>query len=300
MPIRDLVDQEPEVWSLDEQHRLIAARADTVWRVGRRAVYQVKLASGRTIHATAEHRLLAGSGWSTVSNLAVGDRLALARRLPAPAQCLRWPEHWLVLLGHLVGDGSYLKHQPLRYTSASEWNLTVVAQAAMAFGSRVRRYPPEGVGGSSLSSQVTVTAGIRPVSDVGSKSWAYSVSAAHENAPEVFTLADDQVALLLSHLWATDGSITLRKPGQRGTARVYFASSSLGLVQDVAALLLRLGVVARIVRFIPKAIDRAIRPMLVEARHSKDSSTKLAELVRVNARCASWPRSWRVVKSIPT
>jgi replicative DNA helicase len=248
VPIRELVGQEPEVWALDEQQKLIAARSDKVWNVGTRKVYRVQLASGRTIRATVEHRLLAGNGWSTVANLGVGDRLALARRLPEPAQCQRWPEHWLVLLGHLVGDGSYLKHQPLRYTSASGWNLMVVAQAAAAFGSRVTRHA-----GRGLWQQLVFAGNGNRWHPAGLGRWLKELGIfgqrSHEKRlpPQVFTLANDQIALLLAHLWATDGSITLRKPGRRGgLARVYFASSSMGLVQDVAALLLRLNIVARI------------------------------------------------------
>jgi len=64
--------------------------------------------------------------------------------------------------------------------------------------------------------------------------------------PAVFSLPNDQIALLLRHLWATDGSVTLRKPGTRGAARVYFSTCAHLLAQDVAALLLRLGIVARI------------------------------------------------------
>ena len=247
VPIRDLVGQEPEVWSLDEQHRLIAARSDKVWSVGTKKVYRVQLASGRVIRATGEHRLLAGEGWSTVSNLKAGSRLALARRLPEPPKCQRWPEHWLVLLGHLVGDGSYLKHQPLRYTSASEWNLTVVAQAAMAFGSRVSRHA-----GKGLWQQLVIAGNGNRWHAAGVGRWLKDLGIFGQRSHEkrlpsaVFTLADDQIALLLQHLWATDGSISLRKPGQRGAPRVYFASSSMGLVLDVAALLQRLGIVARI------------------------------------------------------
>jgi replicative DNA helicase len=63
---------------------------------------------------------------------------------------------------------------------------------------------------------------------------------------EVFTLADDQIACLLRHLWATDGSITVPPTGKRGAPRIYFASCSRRLVSDVAALLLRLGIVARV------------------------------------------------------
>ena len=86
VPIASLVGSEPEVWAVDEQQRLTRARSDKVWKVGCRPVLKVQLASGRSIRATAEHRLLAGAGWTTVGALHEGDRLALARRLPEPVE----------------------------------------------------------------------------------------------------------------------------------------------------------------------------------------------------------------------
>jgi replicative DNA helicase len=144
VPIRDLVGTEPDVWSINDRQRLTSARADKVWRVGRRSVLRVQLASGRSIRATREHRLLGGNGWIKTGDLAVGDRLAVARRIPEPVDADTWPEHALILLGHLVGDGSYLKHQPLRYTTASEANSTAVREAAVAFGSTVSRHAGRG------------------------------------------------------------------------------------------------------------------------------------------------------------
>jgi replicative DNA helicase len=53
--------------------------------------------------------------------------------------------------------------------------------------------------------------------------------------------------LLLRHLWATDGTIAVRK-SSRGGHNVFYATNSQGLAQDVAALLLRLGIVARLTK----------------------------------------------------
>jgi len=61
---------------------------------------------------------------------------------------------------------------------------------------------------------------------------------------EVFALPNDQVALFLRHLWATDGSV--RWDEKQGLGRIYYASTSRRLVDDVAALLLRLGVNSRV------------------------------------------------------
>ena len=82
VPIAALVGTEPEVWSVDEQQKLVKARSDKVWKVGTKPVFRVTLASGRSIQATAEHRMLAGQGWTDgVSELRAGDRLAVARRI---------------------------------------------------------------------------------------------------------------------------------------------------------------------------------------------------------------------------
>jgi replicative DNA helicase len=62
-----------------------------------------------------------------------------------------------------------------------------------------------------------------------------------------FRLANDQIVLLLRHLWATDGSVFAgRSRSGRRTTRVFYATNSRLLADDVAALLLRLGIVGRI------------------------------------------------------
>jgi replicative DNA helicase len=248
VPIRELVGSEPEVWSLDESQRVRAARADKVWCVGRRPVFRVELASGRRIRATAEHRLLSGRGWTQVGELTIGDRMALARRLPEPAEPKRWPDHWLILLGHLVGDGSYIKHQPLRYTTASKENSELVRIAAEKFGCSVSRHE----GPTGTWHQLVISGNGNRWAAAGVGAWLkqlgiYGQRSHEKHLPaEVFSLADDQVACLLRHLWATDGSVTVRKAGQRGGPNIYFSSCSRRLADDVAALLLRLGIVGRI------------------------------------------------------
>jgi replicative DNA helicase len=86
VPIRELVGCTPEVIALDGRRRLVRARSDAVWLVGKRPVFKLQLASGRSLRATAEHRVLARAGWRRLSELSQGDRVALARRLPQPDQ----------------------------------------------------------------------------------------------------------------------------------------------------------------------------------------------------------------------
>jgi len=247
VPIESLVGTQPEVWAIDEQQRVVAARADLVWKVGKRPVASIKLASGRAIRVTPEHRVLCGRGWVRAAELAMGDRVALARRVPEPARPNRWPDHWLVLLGHLIGDGSYLGNQPLRYTTASEHNSEAVRAAAEKFGSTVKRYA-----GHGRWHQLLISGNGNRWHAAGVGKWLKELGIhgqrSHEKRlPEqVFTLADEQIALLLRHLWATDGSVTVPPPRRRSAPRVFFSTCSAHLAQDVAALLLRLGIVARL------------------------------------------------------
>jgi replicative DNA helicase len=247
VPIADLVGSTPEVLAVSPDHRIVHATSDRVWKVGRRPVFDVRLASGRRLRATARHRLLGSCGWVRLEELEGGARLAMARRVPEPPQARRWPEHRLALLGHLVGDGSYLVHQPLRYTTASEENSRAVAEAARReFGATVSRHAGRGAwhqlvisGNGNRWHPAGVNRWLRELGVFGQRSHEKRLPA------EVFTLANDQLGLLLRHLWATHGTISTRRPGSRGGAGVSFSTCSPGLAGDVAALLLRLGIVTR-------------------------------------------------------
>jgi replicative DNA helicase len=170
--------------------------------------------------------------------------------LPGPLSPEVWPEARLALLGQLIGDGSYLSHQPLRYTTGSEENSEIVASAARAeFGATVNRHAGRGnwhqlviSGNGNRWHPAGVNRWLRELGIYGQRSHEKRVPSS------VFKLGDAQIAILLRHLWATDGCISLRSPGSRGAARMFFSTNSRGLSDDVAALLLRLGMVARIHR----------------------------------------------------
>lgn len=235
---------------MSSEGRIVRATSDLVWEVGVRPLLRIRLASGRVIRCTARHRLLGADGWVRAGDLQVDDRLAIARRVPEPRAPVEWPDDRVALLGQLIGDGSYLRGKPLRYTTASEENSLLVASAAeREFGARVSRIAGRGswhqlfIGGNGNRwHPAGVSAWLRELGIAGQRS-------SEKRIPEeAFRLTDRQVALLLRHLWATDGCIHVRRSGSRGGHAVYFSTSSRDLAEDVAALLLRLGIVARLRR----------------------------------------------------
>jgi replicative DNA helicase len=201
------------------------------------------------LRATQQHRVLTGMGWERLADIAIGDRVALARHVPQPTAPERWPEARVVLLGQLIGDGSYLSNQPMRYTTASEENSAAVTEAATGeFGASVTRYK-----GRGAWHQLLISGNGNRWKPAGVGAWLKELGVFNQRSHEkripraAFRLANDQIGLLLRHLWATDGCIwSGRSKAGKVTTRLYYASTSRGLAEDVAALLLRLGIVSRI------------------------------------------------------
>lgn len=279
VPVASLVGTTPEVIAVDAAGRLLRAQAEAVWSVGRRPVIRLELASGRTLRVTADHRLLGAHGWVRVWDLAPGDRLATARSLPEPCLPEVWTEDRLVLLGHLIGDGSYLVGQPMRYTTASEENSQAVALAASReFGCPVARHA-----GRGHWHQLVIRGNGNRWRPAGVNGWLRQLGIFGQRSPEkrvpesLFRLSNEQIALFLRHLWATDGCIAPRSRASRGSHRIYFASCSRGLVEDVGSLLLRFGVLTRI---------RTVRPERGRPVHNLDVSgaeNQLRFLERIGA-----------------
>ena len=130
-----------------------------VFPSGRRPVFRLTLASGKQIEATANHPFLTYTGWKALGELAVGDRLAAPRHVPPPLMPRPWNEDEVVLLAHLLGDGSFVKRQPIRYASVDEENLRAVTLAAKHFGVTAVRDEYRGGAGDDTPSARTDSLG---------------------------------------------------------------------------------------------------------------------------------------------
>ncbi|MGH9280155.1 MAG: DnaB-like helicase C-terminal domain-containing protein, partial [Acidimicrobiales bacterium] len=102
-----LTQEQPLLWSLDNRWRLVPARVTKVFPSGIRPVFRLRLASGRSVEATGNHPFLTIDGWSRLDALTVGAFVAVPRRLPAPLRERQdWADDDLLLLAHLIGDGT--------------------------------------------------------------------------------------------------------------------------------------------------------------------------------------------------
>ncbi len=235
------------VWSLDERLRLVPRTMTHVFPSGVREVFRVRFSSGREVHATGNHPFLTYRGWQSLGELAVGSRVGVPRYVPAPLAQRELPEPEIILLAHLIGDGSFLRDQQIRYASTDEANLAAVIAAAKHFGVIARRddYEVARCTTLRLSSPYKLARGKRnPVA-----MWLDSLGLLGCRSPEkfvpasFFSLPRQQLGLFLRHLWSTDGSVTVSKSG---AVRVYYATTSERLARDLQILLTRFGIRARL------------------------------------------------------
>ncbi|HJP66340.1 MAG TPA: LAGLIDADG family homing endonuclease, partial [Actinomycetota bacterium] len=220
------------------------ARLEKTFPSGIQPVFRLRLASGRSVDATANHPFLTIDGWTRLDALNRGSFIAVPRRLPAPLEAgSEWSDDELTLLGHLIGDGSM--GPGFKYTTADESNRDLVqALVHRLFGIETQATKVGNTWNLWFPSPYRLTHGrvhpmrnwLEPHGLWLSRAWTKFVPAS------VFGVSDDKVALFLRHLWATDGSITIGRNSRGELVRTYYATTSKRLALDVQRLLLRLGI----------------------------------------------------------
>jgi replicative DNA helicase len=238
------------VWALDDRLQYVRRHLTHVFPTGVKPVYRLRLASGKEVTATANHPFLTYEGWTPLGELEPGSRIGVPRHVPAPEREAEWDDRKVVMLAHLLGDGSFVRNQPLRYASIDEANLTAVSNAAGAFGIAPVRddYAAAHVTTLRLPAPHHLTHGQRnPIAEWLDDFGLFGARSHEKFVPTaVFHLPKRQIALFLRHIWATDGSVTVNSTGRGG--RIYYASTSRRLVDDLSRLLLRFGISVRLRR----------------------------------------------------
>ncbi len=246
--IRDLVGRDdvevlaldPDTWTLERR------RVRKAFCTGTKPVFRLTLASGRTVRATGNHRFLTIEGWRRLDELDTDTHLATPRALPAGGRATM-TEDELALLGHLIGDGCVLPRHAVQYTTVErELASHVCDLARRVFGDGVlpRIRNERSWLQVYLPSARRLTHGVRnPVTTWFEELGIFGLRSHEKRVPDrVFEQPAEGIAAFLRHLWATDGSVWAENGGSR--VRVYYATSSRRLADDVQSLLLRLGIMS--------------------------------------------------------
>jgi replicative DNA helicase len=99
---------------------------------GLKPVFRVTTRLGKVVEATLPHPFLTISGWTKLSELKAGDRIAVPRKLDVFGR-RRWKECEVKLLAYLIGDGCLTGKNP-RFTNGNPIVQKEFAEAVGEFG----------------------------------------------------------------------------------------------------------------------------------------------------------------------
>ena len=251
VPIKKLVGKK-NVWcfALDENLKLKKAKFKKIFPTGKKLVFELKTASGRKITASANHPFLTLWGWRRLDELKPGDRIAVPRRIPAISKTKKLSKEKIILLAHLIGDGSYLARHALQYTNTQKANLAVVASSATkAFGVTPRLVKERNWHQLYLSAPYHLTHNVRNpiVKWLDEDLKIFNQRSFEKEIPQIiFSQPRLKIALFLKHLWSTDGSVAFVKKGKKFGWRIYYSTTSQKLAYQIQHLLLRLGILSTV------------------------------------------------------
>jgi len=233
------------VLTLSEDLEIKASLMKRVFSSGIKKVFRLIFLSGREIRASANHPFFTVLGWKKLEELKTGDRLAVARNLPSITSAQKIDLNKIILLAHFLGDGCYLKHQPIHYTNGNPDNLLAVEEAARkAFGLTARKIKQENwyhLYFSGNRQQKIANPIIKWFNSLG----IYNQRSSEKIIPSfVFSLPLKHLAVFIKHLWATDGNFSFANDD----CAIYYASTSKDLILQLQHLLLRFGIISLIRR----------------------------------------------------
>jgi deoxycytidine triphosphate deaminase len=188
--------------------RVRPAKVSAFIAQGTREIFELRTRAGLRIRATANHPFMMLNRWVPLSDLRVGDRIAVAREIPVFGKT-PIPEWEATLLGLMISEGqcSTPGHSPT-YTTADP------AMVALL--------------------ESTVAASGRSLQDL-----EINIGADDKFVPQsIFTAPEASVRLFLQALFSGDGSVYHSDQ----SVFLEYHSKSRRLIEDVHHLLLRFGI----------------------------------------------------------
>lgn len=234
------------IYAVDEHLKLTIRPLIKAFHSGKKTLFSLKTRTGRSIKASSNHPFLKLEGWTALSKLKPGDRIALPRQFVPLSNAKAQQKDELILLAHLLGDGCILPNQPYHYTSADEENIRIVSETSRRlFNIQSRIVKQKNWHHVYLPSPSHTTKGrYHPITTWFQQLGIERCRSYEKRIPKHFlAMGTDDTALFLKHLWGTDGNISLKTtPGRRASAAIYYASSSQLLATQVQHMLLRVGI----------------------------------------------------------
>lgn len=237
-------NKEAKLFTLNENFRFSLTDASNFIDDGIKPVFTVKTRLGRKIETTITHPFLTINGWKKLSEIKVGEKIAVPRILNIFGENI-WRKCEVKVLAYLLGDGCLTKSSP-EFTVAKEDLKNDFIESVNDFGKveaikcnsenrtfalRIRKK------GERSNRQNALTNWLKSLGIFGCNSHQKFIP------DDIFTLKKDLLSLFLNRLFSTDGWACVLKSGQ---IQVGYASVSEKMIRQIQHLLLRFGVISKL------------------------------------------------------
>lgn len=206
--------QQAQLLTLDDDETFYLTEPTAFINSGIQPVCRVTTQLGREIETTLTHPFLTHTGWKPLSEIAVGQKIAVPRQLNLFGTTTL-PDYEVKLLSYWLGQDPLKKNNLIHLPPLIKEDFKIaMTQFDDNTGEKREKY--------------------REFIDVAH-------SSNQSLPPIIFTLARPQLALFLNRLFATRGQVKLT---QKGALRLHYLHHSDTLVKNVQHLLLRFGILA--------------------------------------------------------
>lgn len=244
------------ILAVDKNMKLVKAKTNKVFPSGKKVIYKLNLRSGKIIKASGNHPFMKIDGWTRLEYLKIGDRVATPNSLSVVDIKVGKDinRDKIIVLAHLIGDGCYVKRQPLHYTNSEMGLITVVKRSAVCeFNIKPRIVQQENWYHLYLASPEKLARGKRNpiVRWLDEELGIYGQHSREKVIPNIiFQMPRKYIELFLKHLWSTDGCVYLGENmgamKNKSKVTLYYATGSRIMAEQVSHLLLRIGILSTV------------------------------------------------------
>lgn len=267
IPIKKLENNEKKVFGLNEKLKInkIVREGYFVREVNK--IIHLKLRSGREIKITPEHPLFTIKGWKEVSELNIGSRIAVPRKLEVFGN-LTIEDYKVKLLAYLIAEG-HLNNGFVLFSNGNKEIFKDFSNAIYEFDNnlKIEKHSHDGCYRISKSKREVDKSKMKlsfdkegdfskgtyaPQKKSSIRKWLdelkiYGKISKEKFIPDIiFKLPKHQLSLFLNRIFSCDGSIYKSRKGNGYYWEISYSSSSKTLIHQIQHLLLRFGVLSRI------------------------------------------------------
>jgi replicative DNA helicase len=248
IPIKEIAEKKLKikVLTINNEGKIEIKKLVKAFYSGKKMTYLLKTKTGREIKASSNHPFYTPYGWKALEELKKGERIALPSKIfiENPKNVLKDEE--IIFLAHMIGDGCYVKNQPLHYTNSDFSLILLMSQLAnKLFNIKARIIKQKNWWHVYFPSPYHLTRSKHHPIVIWLRNLGLDFARSYEKKipDKIFELPEDKIALFLRHLWSTDGNISVKKlKGRKDSLQIYYSTTSKILAQQVQSLLLRLGI----------------------------------------------------------